>query len=140
MSPEPARQSPVCRGTRGIDGGVEPIRAGLSIAQTAIPCRGISPPEVGKSMLARRLTSILAAMTRPDALETTRIHSVAGLTGDRTALATARPFRAPHHTIPDVGLIGGGSLAGTPWHALAGCPMGRSGDDDKDCGESRWRR
>jgi magnesium chelatase family protein len=50
-------------------------------------------------MLARRLTTILPAMTLAEALDTTRIHRVAGLTGDRTALATTRPFRAPHHTI-----------------------------------------
>jgi magnesium chelatase family protein len=61
-------------------------------------------------MLARRLTTILPAMTLAEALETTRIHSVAGLTGDRTALVTTRPFRAPHHTISDVGLIGGGHV------------------------------
>jgi magnesium chelatase family protein len=61
-------------------------------------------------MLAHRLTTILPAMTLPEALETTRIHSVAGLTGARTALVTARPFRAPHHTISDVGLIGGGQV------------------------------
>jgi magnesium chelatase family protein len=61
-------------------------------------------------MLARRLTTILPAMTLPEALETTRIHSVAGLTGDRLAWVTTRPFRAPHHTISDVGLIGGGHV------------------------------
>jgi magnesium chelatase family protein len=58
-------------------------------------------------MLARRLTTILPDMTLPEVIETTRIHSVAGLTGDRTAVVTTRPFRAPHHTISDVGLIGG---------------------------------
>jgi hypothetical protein len=61
-------------------------------------------------MLARRLTTILPEMTLPEAIETTRIHSVAGLTGDRTAFVTTRPFRAPHHTISDVGLIGGGQV------------------------------
>jgi predicted ATPase with chaperone activity len=61
-------------------------------------------------MLARRLTTILPTMTLPEAIETTRIHSVAGLTGDRTALVTTRPFRAPHHTISDVGQIGGGHV------------------------------
>ena len=64
----------------------------------------------GKSMLARRLTTILPAMTLGEAIETTRIHSVAGLTGNRTALVTTRPFRAPHHTISDAGLIGGGHV------------------------------
>jgi magnesium chelatase family protein len=61
-------------------------------------------------MLACRLTAILPAMTLAEAIETTRIHSVAGLTGDRTAIVTTRPFRAPHHTILDVGLIGGGQV------------------------------
>jgi magnesium chelatase family protein len=59
-------------------------------------------------MLARRLTTILPAMTLAEAIETTRIHSVAGRTGVRTALMTTRPCRAPHHTLSDVGLIGGG--------------------------------
>jgi magnesium chelatase family protein len=61
-------------------------------------------------MLARRLTTILPAMTLAEAIETTRIHSVAGRTGDWTALVTTRPFRAPHHTISAVGLIGGGHV------------------------------
>jgi magnesium chelatase family protein len=57
--------------------------------------------------LARRLTTLLPAMTLADALDTARIHRVAGRSGDRTAVATARPCRAPHHTISEVGLIGG---------------------------------
>jgi magnesium chelatase family protein len=61
-------------------------------------------------MLARRLTTILPAMTLAEAIETTRIHRVAGRTGDRTALVTTRPFRAPHHPISDVGLIGAGHV------------------------------
>jgi magnesium chelatase family protein len=61
-------------------------------------------------MLARWLTTILPAMTLPEAIETTRIHSVAGLTGDRTAFVMTRPCRAPHHTSSDVGLIGGGQV------------------------------
>ena len=70
----------------------------------------LGSPGAGKSMLARRLTTILPAMTLAEALETTRIHSVAGLTDGRTAWVTTRPFRAPHHTISDVGLIGGGQV------------------------------
>jgi magnesium chelatase family protein len=58
-------------------------------------------------MLARQLPTILPAMTLAEALETTRIHRVAGLTGGRTALVSTRPFRAPHHPISDVGRIGG---------------------------------
>jgi magnesium chelatase family protein len=61
-------------------------------------------------MLARCLTTVLPAMIIPEAIETTRIHRVAGLTGDRTALVTTRPCRAPHHPISDVGLIGGGQV------------------------------
>jgi predicted ATPase with chaperone activity len=67
-------------------------------------------PGAGKSMLARRLTTILPAMTLPEALDTTRLHRVAGRTGDRLAWVTTRPCRAPHHTISDVGLIGGGHV------------------------------
>jgi Magnesium chelatase, subunit ChlI len=61
-------------------------------------------------MLARRLTTILPAMTLAEAIETTRFHSVAGLTGDRTALVTTRPCRAPHQTSSEAALIGGGHV------------------------------
>jgi magnesium chelatase family protein len=61
-------------------------------------------------MLARRLTTILPAMTLAEAIATTRIHRVTGRPGDRTALVTTRPFRAPHQTISDAGLIGGGHV------------------------------
>ena len=61
-------------------------------------------------MLAQRLTTILPAMTLAEALETTRIHRVAGRTGARTALVTTRPCRAPTQMISDVGLLGGGHL------------------------------
>ena len=61
-------------------------------------------------MLARRLTTIVLAMSLTDALETTRIHSVAGLTGARTAAVATRPYRTPHHIISDVGLIGCGQV------------------------------
>ena len=61
-------------------------------------------------MLARRLTTILPAMTLAEAMETTRIHRVAGLTSERTALVTTRPCRAPHHTISDAGLSGDGHV------------------------------
>ncbi|MEO6859530.1 MAG: ATP-binding protein, partial [Solirubrobacteraceae bacterium] len=65
------------------------------------------PPGTGKTMLARRLPSILPRLNREEAIEVTRIHSVAGLHADR--LITSRPFRAPHHTISSAGLAGGGS-------------------------------
>ena len=69
----------------------------------------IGPPGSGKTMLARRLPTILPDMTLPEALETTKIHSVAGLMPAEVPLIATRPFRAPHHTISDAGLIGGGS-------------------------------
>jgi len=68
------------------------------------------PPGSGKTMLARRLPSILPGMTFDEALETTRIHSVAGLLGKGQPLLAIRPFRSPHHTISDVALIGGGQV------------------------------
>ncbi|MDR1303952.1 MAG: YifB family Mg chelatase-like AAA ATPase [Verrucomicrobiales bacterium] len=67
----------------------------------------IGPPGSGKSMLAKRLPGILPRMTLPEALETTRIHSVAGRLPAGRALVATRPFRAPHHTISDIGLVGG---------------------------------
>tara|TARA_R100000935_G_scaffold58415_2_gene95360 strand:- start:37575 stop:38498 length:924 start_codon:yes stop_codon:yes gene_type:complete len=69
----------------------------------------IGPPGSGKTMLAKRLPSILPPLSLSEALETTKIHSVAGRTKDRgSGIMTARPFRSPHHTISDVALVGGG--------------------------------
>lgn len=69
----------------------------------------IGPPGAGKSMLAKRLPSILPPMSIEESLETTKIHSVAGKIGKNNGLVTQRPFRKPHHTISDVALVGGGS-------------------------------
>jgi len=69
----------------------------------------IGPPGAGKTMLARRLPSILPPLSLYESLETTKIHSVAGKLAAADALVTVRPFRSPHHTISDVALVGGGS-------------------------------
>jgi magnesium chelatase family protein len=69
----------------------------------------VGPPGAGKTMLARRLHTILPAMTREEALEATLLHSVAGLLHPGQALVEGRPFRAPHHTISPAGLLGGGT-------------------------------
>lgn len=69
----------------------------------------IGPPGAGKTMLAKRLPTILPGLTLKEALETTKIHSVAGILPSDSALITRRPFRSPHHTISDVALVGGGT-------------------------------
>lgn len=69
----------------------------------------VGPPGAGKTMLAKRLPSILPPMTLQEALETTKIHSVAGRVKEHCGLMAQRPFRSPHHTISDVALVGGGA-------------------------------
>ena len=70
----------------------------------------VGPPGAGKTMLARRVSGILPPLTFEEALEVTSIHSVAGLIPAGSGLVSQRPFRAPHHTISDIGLVGGGSI------------------------------
>jgi len=70
----------------------------------------IGPPGAGKTMLAKRIPTIIPPLTLHEALETTKIHSVAGKIDGETSLMTKRPFRSPHHTISDVALVGGGGF------------------------------
>lgn len=83
----------------------------------------IGPPGSGKTMLAKRIPSILPPLTLTEALETTKIHSVAGKMSRYASLIAVRPFRSPHHTISDVALVGGGTHpqpGRSPWRIM-GC-------------------
>jgi len=84
----------------------------------------VGPPGSGKTMLAKRLPTILPLMEPDEAIETTRVHSVSGQLPANHPLLTVRPFRAPHHSISDAGLIGGGTvprLGKYPWRTMACC-------------------
>ena len=87
--------------------GQEHVKRGLEVAASGgHNVLMIGPPGSGKSMLARRLGTILSEMTLQESLETTKIHSVSGLLTDKKSIIATRPFRSPHHTISDAALVG----------------------------------
>ncbi len=108
---DPASVLPDFRDVRGQTTAKRALQVAAAGAHNVLM---IGPPGSGKTMLARRLAGILPPLSFEEAIETTRIHSIAGMLPPGAGLLTSRPFRAPHHTISDAGLLGGGASSPRP--------------------------
>jgi len=106
VQPDSQRRSEDFRDVRGQYHAKRAIEVAMSGGHNMLL---VGPPGAGKTMLAKRVPTILPPMSFEESLETTRIHSVTGLLPSETGLTSTRPFRSPHHTISDAGLVGGGS-------------------------------
>ena len=126
LPPEPCRATEFFRAASCEDADFADVK-GQADAKRAIEVAAagghnllmVGPPGTGKSMIAKRVPTIMPGMTEEEAIETTKIHSAGGLLSEQRAFVATRPFRPPHHTISDAGLLGGGSNPGPGEVSLA---------------------